>query len=160
VSGILGNNLLNKTAYQIDWGKNTLQLMQTPRPGRPADALPVTIREHRIYVQALANGRPTEFALDTGAYTTTIASPELTQLHIPDNKRSKISAPKIDIKSAQKDIIQTQIHLDNFSIGPIAQTNYTMMTWDHNALGMDLLQPWILTVDPWQGWMSLKKPGK
>ena len=157
VAGILGNNLLNKTAYQIDWNRNTLLLMHTPRPERPPDALPITIREHRIFINAQINGQPAEFALDTGAYTSTLASAEVARLRIPANKQGKVMTPKIDISGSQMAVAQTQVQLDTFSAGPISIPNYTLLTWDHNVLGMNLLQPWILTVDPWQGWLSLKK---
>jgi len=49
----------------------------------------------------------------------------------------------------------TLAQLDAFQIGQIVRTNYSMLTWDHNALGMDLLAPWILKVDFRHGWMSL-----
>ena len=139
VAGILGNNLLNKSAYQIDWDRNTLLLMHTPRPERPADAIPVTIREHRIYLQALVNGRATEFALDTGAYTSTLAAPGTDATpHSPTTSGAKVRAPKIDIHTAQKDIVQTQVHSSTPSApAPSRGQNMTLMTWDHNALGMD-----------------------
>ncbi|MDB6111885.1 MAG: hypothetical protein JWR69_3635 [Pedosphaera sp.] len=156
VAGILGNNLLNKTAYQIDWNRNVLTLnSRSSKP--PPDAIPISVRNNRVYFNALVNQHAAEFALDTGAYRSTLAKDELARLAIPAGKRSEIDAPEIDINSAQH-LKQTQAELDSFQVGQIARTNYTMLTWDHNVLGMDLLAPWILTVDARRGWMSLSAP--
>ncbi|MDB6016109.1 MAG: hypothetical protein JWR19_598 [Pedosphaera sp.] len=156
VAGILGNNLLNKTAWQIDWRRNTLTLKSLSSEP-PPDAIPIVIRHNRIYLTVLVNGRPTEFALDTGAYRSVLAHKELARLQIPADKRSEINAPKIDIKGAQY-FKQTQVQLDSFQVGPIQRTDFFMLTWDHNALGMDLLSSWILKVDARHRWLSLTDP--
>jgi predicted aspartyl protease len=156
VAGILGNNILNKTAYQIDWNQNTLTLRsRSAEP--PAEAIPISIRKNRIYFKGLINGREAEFALDTGAYRSTLKQGELDRLQIPADQRSEIDAPEININSAQH-LKQTQARLDTFQVGPMLKTNYLMLTWDHNVLGMDLLAPWILKVDARRGWMSLAAP--
>ncbi len=154
VAGILGNNLLNKTAYEADWNRDVLTL-ESRSSESPAGAIPISIRNNRVYLQVRINGRAAEFALDTGAYRSTLALPEVARLKIPAEKQSDIDAPRIDVNGAEH-LKQTQAELDTFEVGPIRRANYQIITWEHNALGMDLLAPWVLKVDARRGWMALE----
>ncbi len=156
IDGILGNNVLNQTAWQIDGRRNVLTLMSRS-PTRPQDSIPLAIRQNHIYVQAMLNGVATEFALDTGAYRTTVSAKELGRLRIPREKQTQVEAPTIDINGTQF-LKQTDVEVDSFRLGPVSRTNYLLRVWDHNALGMDLLAPRVLTVDAREGWMSLAEP--
>jgi predicted aspartyl protease len=156
VDGILGNNVLNKTAYEIDWKRDLLTL-RSRSSDPPAEAFPVSVRQNRVYLEARINGREAEFALDTGAYRSTLAGRELSRLSIPRENQTEIEAPRIDIHRSEHRK-QIQAKLDAFEIGPIRRTNYMVITWENNALGMDLLSDWILKVDARRGWMSLEKP--
>jgi predicted aspartyl protease len=156
VDGILGNNVLNKTAYEIDWKRDLLTLRsRSSEP--PADAIPVSIRENRVYLKAWINGCEAEFALDTGAYRSTLAGQELSRLNIAPEKQTEIDAPKIDIHGAERGK-QIQASLENFEVGPLRLTNYSIIVWENNALGMDLLSSRVLCVDARRGWMSLEMP--
>ncbi len=158
VAGILGNNLLNKMSYEADWGRNLLTLKSRSSPP-PEGAIPITIRHNRVFLRAYLDGKEAEFALDTGAYRSTLAAKELRRLRIPPERRSEIEAPRIDINSAQE-VKQVEVRLDTFQAGPIVRTNYAIITWEHSALGMDLLRSWILRMDARQGWMALTRPSE
>jgi predicted aspartyl protease len=156
IDGILGNNVLDKTAFEID-GRRNLLTLQARSSTPPPKSIPITVRRGHLYVQARINGRTAEFALDTGAYRSTLAVRELRRLQIPSSKQTQTEAPKIDINTAE--ILKlTDAQVDSFEAGPILRTNYSLRVWNHNALGMDLLTPWVITVDARQGWMSLVKP--
>ena len=156
VDGIVGNNVLNKTAYEIDWNRDRMTL-RSRSSNPPAGSMPITIQDNRVYLGGRVNGQATQFALDTGAYRSTLATRELSRLNIPRKDQIEIEAPRIDIHGAERRK-QIQARLDTLEIGPILRTNYLMITWENNALGMDLLSGWILNVDARQGWMSLEAP--
>ncbi len=153
LDGILGNNVLGKTACTLDWSKNLLTL-NADYVAPPADAIPIAVRQHRLYLTALVNGRPVEFVLDTGAYSSSLTEKEVTKLQLPPAKKTQIKMPRADISEISP-LQQTQVTLDTFQFSKINQTNFPMLTWDNNVLGMDLLEPWILTFDVRGGWISL-----
>jgi predicted aspartyl protease len=155
VAGIIGNNLLNQTAYSIDWKKNTLTL-DSRRIDPPADAIPISIRNNRIYCLAQINGKEVPFALDTGAYRCLLSNEELAHLGIPEKKKSLVEMPQIDIAEARQ-LKQTLIKVDEFKFGKISRKDYPMLIWDHNVLGMDLLESYILTVDARRNWLLLSE---
>jgi predicted aspartyl protease len=153
IDGILGINVLGKTACTIDWKKNLLTL-NTASLKPPADAIPATLGNRRLTVTAQVNGVETPFVLDTGAYCTCLDDSDLARLHIPAADQKQVDAPRIDlIESAY--LPQTQARLDSFKLGSINETNFPMMTWKHNLLGMDLLEPYVLTFDARANWISL-----
>ncbi len=153
IDGIIGGNVLNRTAYRIDWQANLLTLY-SHAPAAPGDAIRANVRDNRVYLPAAINGQPAEFVLDTGAYCTTIARDEVDRLRIPREKRKKIQAPQIDLYS-ERHMEQTQVVLDSLSLGPLQLTDHPVLTWDYNALGVDLLSKFVLTVDARDGWISL-----
>lgn len=155
IAGILGNNLLNQTAYTINWKSNTLTF--TTRLQKPPDsAIPISIRTNRIFLNVKVNGKSTEFALDTGAYRSLLSTKDMHRLAIPAEKKHQIEAPEIDVEKAvnQQHTIAT---LDHLKIGLIDRRNFPIMIWSHSVLGMDLLKPYILTVDARRNWLLLSE---
>jgi predicted aspartyl protease len=155
IAGILGNNLLNQTAYTINWKSNTLTFttrLQKP----PAGALPISIRTNRVFLNVEVNGKSTEFALDTGAYRSLLSTRDMNRLEIPANKKQLVEAPEIDIEKSlsQKQTVAT---LDHLKVGLIDRKNFPIMVWSHSVLGMDLLKPYILTVDARRNWLLLSE---
>jgi predicted aspartyl protease len=153
IDGILGNNLLGKTACTFDWRKNILTL-DAGTPQRPLAAIPVTQRDLHLYLTAQINGKRTPLELDTGSYATCLSVAQIRRLKIPASRKIEVEAPRIDISEAGR-AQQTRVMLDNFRVGEIERTNVAAMTWDYDVLGMDFLQNWILSFDARNGWMAL-----
>jgi len=154
VDGILGDNILNQTPYTIDWGANLLTLTTRVSPA-PVGAIAISVRDEHIGLPVMINGQETEFTLDTGAYRTLLSKQDLAKLHIPADERTTVVAPRIDIHRAEFDVKQTQVRLDSFKTGPLLRTNFDVLVWDYSTLGMDVLSPFILSVDARHGWLSL-----
>jgi len=154
VAGILGNNILNKTAYQVDWNRNVLTL-NSRSSSPPPDAIPISVRNNRVYFKGWSTSGETEFAWIPG-YRSTLAKDELKRLAIPLKNKARLMPPRST--STRRNTSSSTSPTGQFPGGPIKRTNYTMLTWDHNVVGMDLLAPWILTVDARHGWLSLSAP--
>jgi predicted aspartyl protease len=154
IDGILGGNVLNQTPYTIDWGANLLTLTTRVSPAPPG-AIPISVRDEHVSLPVMINGQETEFTLDTGAYRTLLSKQDLAKLHIPADKRTEVIAPRIDIHRAEFDVKQTQVRLDSFETGPLLRTNFDVLVWDYSTLGMDVLSPFVLSVDARHGWLSL-----
>jgi predicted aspartyl protease len=155
VAGILGNNLLNQTAYAIDWKRNLLTL-ESRTVEIPTNALRISIHNNRIFCPVRINGKEIPFALDTGAYRCLLAEPEIANLSIPGEKISQLEVPEIDITDAQRRK-RPLVTLDKLLIGTIDRRSYPMLVWNHNVLGMDLLEGYILTVDARRNWLLLSE---
>ncbi|WP_160164642.1 aspartyl protease family protein [Pedosphaera parvula] len=155
IAGIIGNNLLNQTAYTIDWKRNALTLT-TRLIKPPPNAIAISIRTNRVYCPVSVNGRKLEFALDTGSYRCLLSQKEMARLAIEAGKQSVVEAPEIDIEKALNQE-HTVVSLDQFKFGFIERRNFPIMIWDHSVLGMDLLQSYILTVDARRNWLLLTK---
>jgi predicted aspartyl protease len=156
LDGILGNNVLDKTTCTLDW-QNHLLTLNADGLAQPANALPITTRHYHTYLTALVNGQPLEFVLDTGAYSSSLTENDSVRLQIPEPKKSQIQMPRADITEINP-LKQTQVSLDSFQLGPINRTNFPMLTWHNNVLGMDLLEPWVVTFDTRAHWLSFTQP--
>lgn len=153
LDGILGNNILSKVVCSFDWKKHLLTLDPEPAP-KPPNAIPIVSRKRRIFLNATVNGSPVEFAVDTGAYSSSITENELRRLYIPAAKISQVKIPRADIAEISP-LQQTQASLDIFQLGPISRTNFPILTWHDNVIGMDLLEGGRLILNANAGWMSL-----
>jgi predicted aspartyl protease len=154
IDGILGNNVLRKTACSIDW-RNDLLTLNTEILSRPADAIPITLRGNRIFLTANINGQDAELALDTGAYCSSLTRDEIRRLNIPKSKTKLIKTRQIDIAQSRR-AMQMQVTLDSFKLDKIDRANLPVLEWDNSVMGMDVLDSWILNMDERDGWMELK----
>jgi predicted aspartyl protease len=154
IDGILGNNVLRKTACTFDWPNSSLVLDTSSLP-RPTNAIPITMRDNRVFLIADVNNQKTELALDTGAYCSSLTQNEVRRLNIPESRRNKITGRRIDI-SESRQTVQTQITLDTFKLAKIDRANFPVLIWDNSVLGMDVLETCILTYDARAGWMALR----
>jgi predicted aspartyl protease len=125
----------------------------------PDNAIPVSVRTNRIFFNVKVNGKRTEFALDTGAYRSLLSTRDMDRLGIPAHKKHLVEAPEIDIEKAvsQKQTVAT---LDHLKIGLIDRKDFPIMIWNHSVLGMDLLKPYILTVDARRSWLLLSEASR
>jgi predicted aspartyl protease len=156
LDGILGNNVLGKTGCSFDWQNETLTLDEDVT-APPSGAVPMSTRNHRFYFSTLLNGQPAEFALDTGAYGSSITKRELIRLRVPKSKWRATAIWRVDLIEANREK-EIEVTLDSFQLGQINRTRVPMMIWNNNLVGMDLLAPWVLTFDARANWMTLTSP--
>jgi predicted aspartyl protease len=156
LDGILGNNILSQTGCSFDWQNKVLTLDADVSPA-PDGAIPMTSRDHRFYFATQVNGQAAEFALDTGAYGSSITEAELARLQIPNAKRRPTEIWRVDIiePSPQK---ETEVTLDTLRLGKLDRSGVSMMIWGNDLIGMDLLESWVLTFDARANWMTLTAP--
>jgi len=154
--GILGNNVLSKTGCSFDWRNKTLTLDEDVT-APPAGAISMNTRNRRFYFNPKVNGQAAEFALDTGAYGSSIAKSELNRLHIPKSKWRPTEIWRVDLIEANREK-EIEVTLDSFQLGGINRTRVPMMIWNNNLVGMDLLEPRVLSFDARANWMILTVP--
>jgi hypothetical protein len=64
---------------------------------------------------------------------------------------------QVDIADARR-VQGTELTVDTFALGPINRTNYSLVTWTHSVIGMDLLEPWVVSFSIHDGWLALSPP--
>jgi predicted aspartyl protease len=156
LDGILGNNVFGTSQCTFNWRSNTLTLNSRALPAPPG-AVPVTIRANQIYFMGTVNGMPVEFALDTGAYCSLLSESDEFRLNIPPDKKTDVAAMQVDISQA-REVKQTRVVVDALKFAHIERSDFPMIMWNHSVIGMDLLEPWILTFDMRRNWMTLSWP--
>jgi predicted aspartyl protease len=153
IDGILGNNILCLTRCDFDFRKNTL-VMDAAGYFRPAGAIPVTLKQNRMFVTAQVNRQSAEFELDTGSFSTCMTESLVSRLRIPADSKTNIMAPRVDIFGAAQ-LRQLRVTLDSFDFSRIHKQKLPVMQWKNTVLGMDVLQQWKLSFDMRAGWVML-----
>lgn len=158
IDGIIGNNVLNKFVYSIDFS-TALLTINPSNTGRDATGIKLyDSKDGLINIHAELNGHLTVFMIDTGSNNCFI-NRSLFDIIFPDSRLPRTRIEVTDI-ARMDEVTVRSVKVDELHIDDNIFNNAIFFEGKDNILGNRIFDKYILTVDSANNMAYLKYTGR